>query len=125
MKLILAILIMMLFCGLAFSATKTNVYVVNDTQSFEIEETDIVRICAPSPGSTGYKTKVSITEGDAKVSERVVSQVTKGSTFGIGNDSPEFDIIPTAGKKGKVKVTVTMTPPAGKDEVKVYEFVVK
>ena len=109
------------------AANEGSVYVPQDGKSFEITDKDVVRFTCPAEGSTGYKTTVKVTEGEAKVMEgRPVYMVVKGKPITTGGGAPEFDVKPTAGKTGKVKVTVTKTPPGdGKPEVTEYEFEVK
>ena len=96
-------------------------------KSFDITDKDVVRFEGPAPGSTGYRTSVKVTEGQATVIERAHFAVVDGKVIRIGGGALEFDVKPAQGTKGKVKVTVTKLPPgdSAKADIKEYEFEVK
>jgi hypothetical protein len=100
-----------------------NVYLPKDEKEFKIKADDIVRFTGPSPGSTGIKTEVKVTMGKAKVTERTVYSVKGGMVdMAPGSGPLEFDVVPMPGDLGKITVSVTVTPPGGKAEVKEYKF---
>ena len=109
--------------GLAMA--EGNVYIPKDGTSFEVTENDVVRFAGPAPRGTGVSTTLSVA-GDAKASPaRPVYSVVDGKPITVGGGGPEFDVRPTKGKKGKVRVTLTFTGPGEKVELKEYEFEVK
>ncbi len=111
----------------AGDAPEGRVFLPRDGESFAVTAKDVVRFTGPAPGSTGYTTKVEVTEGAATVTERAVYGVVAGKVVTIGGGGREFDVRPAAGKTGRVKVTVTRTPPGvgAKADVKSYEFEVR
>ena len=97
-----------------------------DGTSFEISSKDVVRFDGPSPGSTGYKTTVKVTAGEATVTERATFEVKDGKVLTIGGGALEFDVRPKPNFKGTIKVTVSSTPPGKKKPMeKKFEFDVK
>ncbi|MCU0703182.1 MAG: hypothetical protein MUF18_04235 [Fimbriiglobus sp.] len=99
------------------------VYLPDDAKKQTITDKDVVRFEFSNPGSTGYTIAVKVTDGPATV-EKWDRPAPRGA---VGGGGPSYDIKPKAGKTGKIKVTVTQTPP-GKGrppEVTEYEFEVK
>ncbi|HEV8062831.1 MAG TPA: hypothetical protein VGP68_23330 [Gemmataceae bacterium] len=94
-----------------------------DNTPFEVSEKDVVRIV--ESGIAGSKIEAKI-EGPAKLEFSATIRQFKNGRPLIGNHTSEFNIKPT-GKKGKVHVTVTVTPPQpnAKKKVTLYEFEVE
>lgn len=106
---------------MAFADERT-VVVPKDDKPFAVEKADLVRLTGK--GIAGSKIEVKV-DGPAKVeATRNVRELVNGHTV-IGNSVKEFDIKLT--EKGKVTVTISVTPPQPGAEAKVtkIEFEVK
>lgn len=121
MKIVRGLLAMLVAGGLVV-AGEQSVVVPKDDKPFTVQKTDTVRLTGK--GIAGSKIEAKV-DGPAKVEATItIREVADGKTV-IGNQIKEFDLKPTA--KGKVTVTITVTPPQPDAEPKVtkYQFEVK
>ncbi len=103
------------FTGMVQGAQRT-VVVPRDNKPFKVTEKVIVRLTGK--GIAGSKIEAKV-QGKAKIVEtNNVSERSNGHVV-IGTSIKEFEIKPS--DKGKVKVTITVTPPQPGSEPKVTE----
>ena len=85
-KFVTAAVMAVMAAGLARADSEShgNVCVPPDGMAFKVTENDVVRFTGAAPGSTGFRTTVKVTEGDANVIERPVFSVVNGKPITIG-----------------------------------------
>jgi hypothetical protein len=103
-------------------AVKRDVVVPGDTSPFSVQKDQVVRITGE--GIAGAKITAKVFGPATILAENSIRPVRGGHPV-IGPGNREFEIRPTG--KGKVKVTITSTPPQpdAKPTVTDYQFTVK
>ncbi|OAI45024.1 hypothetical protein AYO44_13250 [Planctomycetaceae bacterium SCGC AG-212-F19] len=111
--------VVLAFLGAASVARADSIVVPQDNTPFKAAEKDTVRVSGK--GIAGAKIEAKV-EGPAKIAaENEIHSRVKGKPL-IGNNVKEFDLKATG--KGKVKVTITVSPPqpGAKPIVTEYEY---
>ncbi len=122
-KILCLVLALLVACSVAIAEERT-VIVPSDNKPFSVEKSDLVRLTGK--GIAGSKIEIKV-NGPAKVeATSSIREFVDGKPT-IGHSVTEFDVKPTSKAKGRVFVTITVTPPqpGAKAVVTEYEFVVK